>query len=340
MPVTAIAAVCMWLGGMNIFGNTLDSKLQGLNASITLPEYTGLPPILLASASGGQRKGGMIDIPEGSTINIDIPELSPLPTLEMGGKKTALATDNQGRLTASMLIAGGNTITLRQGWRQLASWRVRVLRDVAPRVAFISDPVNFDYTRTRLAYEASDDYGLKAIAVRIQPLAPMGGSLSLGAIITLNTPYARHVKEISTEDLTFLPWAGTPVEIKLEAKDSAGNTSWSDTRVITLPKREFSHPLAKALIEERAKLLRQPDEITRDEAANIMAGIARETRHYGNDPVVFLALRTGAVRLVLDRGEEVLSAVSRLIWQTAARIEDNMLQKAHNFLSQPQNEKG
>ena len=90
------------------------------------------------------------------------------------------------------------------------------------------------------------------------------------------------------------------------------------------------------MIEEREKLLRQPDELTRDEAANIMAGIAREMANNHGDPLVYMALRTGAVRLVLDHDEKTVPAVSFLLWQTAARIEDNKLGKSGLLLRQAQ----
>jgi hypothetical protein len=311
---------------------------SSLNEWITPPAYTGLKPIILASPDGGRHEQETIDVPEGSVFSVEIPDSDSPVVLDNGSKEAPLSPGKQGLLTASEDISGSGSIALRKGWHTVDSWRVRVLRDTAPRIAFSDPPAVFDHKSTRLAFEASDDYGVKTVLARISPAA--NGTPPKGMVIdvVLMSPNTKHVKEVDVEDLTFLPWAGMPVDIQLVAVDGKGQKAETGKMTTTLPKREFSFPLAKALVEEREKLLRQPDELTRDEAANIMAGIARETTNYGNDPLVFMALRTGAVRLVLDRGDDALSAVCRLMWQAAARIEDNMQDKAKDVLRQARRE--
>ncbi len=313
-----------------------------LNASIFPPKYTDLPPIVLAVESGEVQSGRNIDVPAGSTLRVDLPDQDDPPTLEVAGKTIPLKLNGKGRLVASAELESGDSITLHQGWTELASWKTRVIRDAAPRVAFVDPPMTYEHKATRLSYEASDDYGIHSITLRVRPVNGLQTDfVQQGMTVFLSSPKTRHVKEAVIEDLTFLPWAGSPVDLQLEVTDAAGNTATSGKMTVTIPKREFSHPLARALVEERAKLLRQPDDgPTRDEMANIMAGIARETANYGGDPIIFMALRTGAVRLVLDKGGEALPAVSRLIWQAAARIEDTMKDKAQDFLRQAQRDKG
>lgn len=99
---------------------------------------------------------------------------------------------------------------------------------------------------------------------------------------------------------------------------------WSEPKVITLPTRT-SQSFARALIEERQKFLDNPEPAVRDETANVMAGIARQQGLYHGDPIVLMALRAGAVRLVLNDAPETVSVVSDILWKTALRLEEALL---------------
>ena len=137
-------------------------------------------------------------------------------------------------------------------------------------------------------------------------------------------PQAKDIKRVSFEDLTSSPWAGLSVQIQLTATDAAGRVGASDPVDFILPERAFFNPLARALIEERKKLLLMPDdETTRNETANVMAGLAvSRLADFHGDFVILMALRAGAVRLILDRSLAATQSVISLLWQTAVRIED------------------
>jgi len=326
-----------WLASSSHLNMPWSESEPALNAWIDLPSYTDMKPIILASPDETVLERGTIDVPEGSRFNIEIPESDTALVVEHGGKTTPLTPDDKGQLTSSLNIERGGTITLKHGWRPVDSWRVRVLKDKPPRIAFVDPPTIYDRKSTRLAFEASDDFGVQKVLVRVAPASAGKGPKGLVNELVLMSPMTKHVKEEDIEDLTFLPWAGMPVDMQLIVIDGKGQKTETGKMTTTLPKREFTHPLAKALVEEREKLMRQPDDMMRDEAANVMAGIARETDNYDRDPLVFMALRTGAVRLVLDRGDEALPAVCRLMYQAAARIEDNQ-GKTNEFLRQAKRE--
>ncbi|MDD5587004.1 MAG: DUF4175 family protein [Alphaproteobacteria bacterium] len=311
-----------------------------LTAWITPPAYTGSAQVMLAGPEVPDKGQAMFDVPEGSVLNVEVSGGGRAPVLHYDGKAFPLTPDDGGGFKAAAAIKGGRSIALRRGWRTLASWNIRVVRDTPPRVAFLEPLATVDGTSTRLSYEISDDYGVETLVAHVSPGGEGPRQGNAAEAVVLASPHARHGKVLDIQDLTYLPWAGMTVDIQLEVRDGAGQKALSDKMSVALPKRSFSHPLARALIEEREKLLQKPDETTRDEAANIMAGIARETADDHGDPVVYMALRTGAVRLVLDHQGESVPAVSLLLWQAAARIEDNLLGKARNFLQQAHREKG
>jgi len=134
---------------------------------------------------------------------------------------------------------------------------------------------------------------------------------------------SKKVSGADTLDLTSQPWAGQKVTLQIVATNKAGKRSLSDAVEFALPQRRFSHPVARVLIEEREKLMRRPDDpVQRDEAANVMASIAHDPATYGGDLVVLMALRSGAVRLVLEHDRESAISVNDILWNAAARIED------------------
>ncbi|HEU0118784.1 MAG TPA: DUF4175 family protein, partial [Alphaproteobacteria bacterium] len=155
----------------------------------------------------------------------------------------------------------------------------------------------------------------------------------------LAQPDAATVERVSFEDLTSNPWAGLPVQMKLIATDAAGHKAETAPVDIVLPERVFYNPIARALIEERKKILENPDDDTvRNEVANVMAGIAHQPSSYRGDPVVLMALRSGAVRLVLEHGRDALEPTASTLWQSAVRIEDGTTGLAEQQLRAAQKE--
>lgn len=116
---------------------------------------------------------------------------------------------------------------------------------------------------------------------------------------------------------------GKKVTFQIVATNDAGKRTLTNGVDFTLPSRRFFHPVARVLIEERDKLLQNPDDAALwEEAANIMVNIAYQPSNYRGDPVILMALRSGAVRLVLGHDRDAALSVTEILWQAAARIED------------------
>jgi uncharacterized protein (TIGR02302 family) len=342
-----ISGVFGWgtLGGRLIMAlNPAIAKLQivkpALDAWISPPAYTHLPPIMIATPAGLRRGDDIIDVPEGSTVTAHLAEKDgEEPILVANDKNLAFTTDVYGDFEASGIIQGGEDLTIRRGWRTLGSWHIRVIPDRAPQIAFVDQPSSTERKTVRLSYDAKDDYGITSVIARITPRESLPGMSSDPMDITLSTPESKEVKRVNFEDLTAHPWSGLPVQIQLIATDGAGHSSVSDAVDFTLPERVFFHPVARALIEERKKLLISPeDDSVRNEVANVMAGIAHQPANYRGDPVVLMALRSGAVRLVLDHAHDVIPATNDILWQTAVRIEDGTAGFAEQNVRQAQKE--
>ncbi|MGE3624148.1 MAG: DUF4175 domain-containing protein [Bdellovibrionales bacterium] len=312
-----------------------------VDAWITPPDYTGLPPIMIATPAGPLHADKIITVPEGSTITAYVAEKSgETPRLDVNGASIDFTADDKSDFGVTATIASGDKIAIHRGWRNFGTWRVQIASDRPPAVDF-TDPIQSSERKSlQLGWQASDDYSVKTVTATVTPRESLAGADNRPIEIDLAAPEARDARRVSYVDLTASPFAGLPVQIRLNAVDAAGHSASSETVTVTLPERTFFHPLARALIEERRKLLQRPmDDSVRNEAANVMAGIAAHNpADYRNDPVVMMALRAGAVRLVLDRAIETMPSVLDILWQSALRIEDGSTGMAEADLRQAQKE--
>lgn len=313
--------------------------LPTLDAWITPPEYTGLPPVMIATPAGARHNSDTIEVPAGSTLTAHLADEGDVPALDVNGKKKEFTANSDSDFSIAATITSGDHIAIHRGWESLGNWNIKVVADQPPQIAFSEPPSVTARKTVRLSYEAKDDYGVKAIIAKITPRESLPGTSNEPVELTLASPDAKDVKRTSFEDLTASPWAGLPVEIRLFATNAAGQTSTSEPVDFILPERTFFNPIARALVEERKKLLETPeDDGVRNETANVMASIAHQPDEFRDDPVILMSLRAGAVRLVLDRGEDAIPPVSDILWQSALRIEDGVLGTAEASLRRAQDD--
>ena len=129
------------------------------------------------------------------------------------------------------------------------------------------------------------------------------------------------VKGTSLHDLSAHPWSGTNVTVRLEATDARGQTGTSAAIAARLPERFFNHPVARALAALRKRLADSSPEVIEDVVMELER-ISGRPQHFGHDTVSYLALRIAIGRLAHDGGAEAVTAVRKLLWETALRIED------------------
>jgi len=304
----------------------LENGLE-VEAWIAPPDYIAASTVALATSSGIVSQSGAFTAPEGSILHMHVHAEGDAPTLDFGGQTLPLDAEGNGDFVATRRIGreemqGDFTVRLHQGWREIASWRLTLMADEPPHVSIRDAQTPEGKSQTILSYDAEDDYGIKELFVRVTPLFPAPDQVKEPIDVPLSIARGKRLRETVLEDLAWLPWAGQVADVQLVAEDGAGNKTVSEKKKITLPTRSFKNPVARALVEERKKLLTQKNEATRVEVVNVMAGIAQQPASYGGDPLVMMALRTGAVRLVFNRGENTIEASAGLMWRAAVRIEE------------------
>ncbi|MCW2247128.1 uncharacterized protein (TIGR02302 family) [Azospirillum fermentarium] len=305
-----------------------------LDLWITPPAYTGQAPVFLKPDTPGP-----VTVPAGSKLLARVAGGLGTPSLTIdgaadGGSRPFAAVDGDTHQIERELAAG-TRLTVTQGGRTLGSWPLAVVPDAAPIIAFVTPPAATERGMMRVEFAARDDHGLAKAGVLVT-LQDRAGEPAVELPLPLGGSAPKEAHAASTHDLTAHPWAGLPVWVQLVATDGAGQIGLSDTMDFVLPEREFRHPVARAIIEQRRILTRSPA-TQREPVANALSEISATPGTYNGDIVVFLSLRAAVARLVFDDTADAIPALQTLLWEIAVRIEDGGLSLAQRDVRDAQN---
>jgi uncharacterized protein (TIGR02302 family) len=317
-----------------------------IDAWVTPPAYTRRPPIFLTGAA--KPNGTEYSVPTGSVLTVrtggahdlDVTETTPagetpiVPTIST--TEAAAATDgsvppleHQAKLTAATDIA------VRKGGRDVLAWRFHVVPDNPPSIALSGDPKVAESGALHLTYTLSDDYGVISAYGEFAPVASTGGGaarpLYKAPELALSLPElrARDGTGETTRDLTSHPWAGARVKLTLVARDEAGQEGRSAPVELTLPTRVFTNPIARALVEQRARLALD---------ANAEPGVADALDAITMVPdklpsmATYLTIRSAYHRLLDARNDDDLRGVVDYLWTIALGLENGDMSLAADQL--------
>jgi uncharacterized protein (TIGR02302 family) len=300
---------------------------------VTPPAYTGRAPI------GVERSDdpAVLVVPVGSAALVQLHHLpdaeTAAPRLVLGKLEAPFALLGTGSAEARLELGetGLLAVQLADG-AEVAAWPLDVVPDAAPTASFAGEPTATHRSVLRIGYEAEDDYGVVELALL---LAPKGRDDEQERMVLVRpAAQAARIASRSYLDLTAHPLAGLPVVLRLEAVDAIEQTGRSAEIELVLPEREFRHPLARAVIEQRKTLMGTPDrqrEVSRRLDALADTGSARQL-----GTAVELGLRIGSARLRLTppgaEGRDGRLSVAELLWDLALYIEDGALSVAERDL--------
>jgi len=302
-----------------------------LDAWIAPPAYTKQPPLYLPKLVS-EGEGKPIAAPEGTQLILRARGLDAMPRLVVDpkpevGEASAFATSGSG-YEATIALASDTAVAVRASGRTLGSWRFSILPDAPPAIDFAEPPSASERDALKLAYKARDDYGVTKAEAEIR-LALPDANAEDALILDLPLPAsAKEVAETTFRDLTAHPFAGLTVMIRLVAFDAAEQPGASESMTMVLPERLFTHPLARALIEQRKTLTanRTGAQENVERALDALA-IAPE-RFYAKELSTYLALRALYWQVKGIQDDPDRQAALAFMWDMALSMEDGDLSLA------------
>ena len=342
-----------------------------LDAWVTPPSYTARPPVMLADGARGTAASAtakLVEVPERSVLIVratgsGLGELT-LEVLAEGatGKENVAAKAPQaGKPSGSATEISELRYELRKSAEvrvlasgaELARFAFYVVPDKAPKVAISKDPERTRRGALKLTYTIEDDYGVVSAEAKVKKAkakdkpadpakdwarpAPLTGPrppLERPPALTLRLPRGNTHEAQTYIDFAPHPLAGREVILTLEARDVAGNIGRSKPIHIVLPQRRFEKPLARALVEQRAKLLDDPR--YRAQVLRALDALTFEPEGFIDSASIYLGLRTLFHGLERDGSRSGLKSATEGLWDMALRIEDGDLSDAEKALREAQ----
>ncbi len=321
-----------------------------IDAWVTPPAYTGKAPIFLTAA--GDLQENHFFVPENSKLSLRVTGGNGNETLDFigadGNKRDIAATKGEddapakatGRAGVSQFaatLAENGALSLKSGGGELRRWNFDIIPDKPPVIHFAGEPKHAVNGALELSYSIEDDYGLASAEAIFEPAesSPAGAHPLYSAPdmpLALPRRDARNHVGKTVKDLTDNPWAGTMVRLTLKAKDDAGHEASSETKLIRLPERPFTNPLARAIVEQRRILALDANKKQR--VLDMMDAITLRPEDTFTNTGHYLAIMSARTRLDMAANDDAYRSVVSYLWDIALGIEEGDLSAAEKRLRQ------
>ncbi len=293
-----------------------------LQAWVTPPGYTALPPIFL------RPDDAVVQVPAGSRLTVSLTGGSGEPSLSLGPDAEPFKPLDATSWQAERDVGQGGPLTVRRRGRVQGQWTLAVVADQPPMVSW-TEPPNATPTRqrrlqTRLPWTVSDDYGVVSLQAELR-LRDRAAADPLVVNIPLPGNPPKQAKGVQAQDLTANPWAGLPVIATLVAKDAPGQRGVSDSVEFTLPERAFKNPVARAVIDIRRRLSLAPEDHL--QAAADLSALADAPEAFDNNTSVFLGLSSAAGLIEHSGAPTDIAEAQQRLWALALQLEDDAVSR-------------
>ncbi len=342
-----------------------------IDAWVAPPAYTRKAPVMLADGGrpdeiSAAAAAGVIEVPETSELiarasGVPLDDLS-LEVLTEGVEPVMVSASQPGTLTTASANVAEIRYTLTRNARvrlmiagaEASRWTFSVIADNPPVIAMTKEPEVSRRGSMKLTYEVKDDYGIANARAKVVRRDSEGADpatawarkdvlkgprppLERPPELSLRVP--RGGETAGGEAVTHLeigshPWAGLEVEMTLEATDVAGKVGRSKPIRMKMPERGFQNPFARAVVEQRRKLVEDPR--YKEEVVKALDALMIDPDTFIDDVQVYLGLRTVYYRLQNEDTRKARNSAIEQLWHIALRIEDGDLSDAERRLRDAQ----
>ena len=343
-----------------------DTVPARIDAWVAPPGYTGRPPIFLTARAGAQdapkADAAAAAIPDGGAETIRVPQNATLVVRGSGGPVDVAASGSlqelrtegrppEGVTEKKFKLTGDAEAKIASPGAPDRVWRFSVIPDLPPSIE-LTGPLKLNARGTAIIpYEVKDDYGVAAAEARFtlkpatppappvaiknprpQPAAQAARPLYEAPKVALGLPRAkaREGKAETPLDVMEHPFAGADASMTLVARDEAGQEGSSKPMDLRLPAREFSKPLARALVEQRRILAL--DANAKPKVLQALRALALFPEQFTPKASHYLGLTTATRRLEIAVEDDALRGAADYLWEVALRIEDGDLPEAERDL--------
>lgn len=353
VPVALALVVSLLLGRGDLWSNLRNAATLSASPVATAllvdvwlkpPAYTRKPPLLLTSKAMTDKLAQDPEIlaPENSLLNIRLtgaskPEVQLFALNAQGGAaepldatKFPLVKSGDG-VSANVTLDRPMVLKVKDGARELSSFTLSTVPDQEPTISFVSEPAGDERGALNVQWKASDDYGVKAITAEIflaDQQENAVGFTNNGVFlydppkfnVAIKHPGQGDITDTTVQDLTSHAWAGLYVEMVLTAEDAAGHKTSTPPKRFKLPERAFFKPLAQALVEQRRKLIDNPDNAP-DVATMMQALLTYPSSLFGKSGL-FLNLTVARAALADATSPDDVVAQVATLWPLIVAVED------------------
>lgn len=297
-----------------------------VQAWITPPAYTGVPPIFLHP--GAPVPG----IPMGAHLTVNVSGGDTTPSLLLGDKAIAFHALDGGSYQADDDLQRGGTLTVRNRGSILGTWPLTIIVDQPPKANWGLNPgAREAEQRVRLPWEVADDYGVTQLQAELRLAArPDDPPIIVPIPLPGGSPKSAH--GVDMPDLTAHPWAGLPVIGRLVAHDAMKQEGISADTHFALPERPFHNPIARALIAARKTLSQHPDD--RTDALAILDGLLQMPQPFADDPGGFAELSSIYYDLVRNQSDKAIPETQDWMWRLALSLEEGQAARSARALEE------
>ena len=294
------------------------------------PAYTGLPPRLVTGAA--------LNAPIGSRLTISVTGSEAVPTLLVNAASAPFQPLDRTSFTADRVLDASGPVSVRRRGQVLAAWTVTIIPDAAPLARWTEPPTPTQGTgriapQLRMAWDASDDYGLVSVGVELR-LVPRPAAAP--SAVALPAVRGRTAHGTTLADLTAHPWAGLPVTAQVVARDALDQTGRSAAAPLTLPAREFKNALAQIIVTIRRdlSLIDPADADARHPALMALDALAEAEGWATLPPALNVNLRAAASLLEHGHEANTVDEAQNRLWALALTLEEDALDRTSRAVAE------
>lgn len=307
-----------------------------IQAWITAPAYTRLPPIFLKPGQPA------VTAPAGARLTVNLTGGDGTPgSVRLDRSEIPLRALDKSSFQGEQELHADARLSVRRDGGELAAWNLTVRADTPPIVAWTDRPGPSSRgfkggAQLRLPWRAEDDYGVVALQAELvlnEGVDPPPAALLLDVPLPGDSSAQAEsvvVQGVTVRDLSAHPWAGLTVRGKLIASDALGQRGESAELVFTLPEREFLNPLARALIELRRGLTLHLQ--NREPALAGLDEMLIAPKAFEGDLGAFLNLAGIYSTLARDASPDAVPAGQQRLWELAVQLEDGQVDRTARAL--------